>query len=129
MTTFLETTMLKPILATGIAGLLLLSGPGESSDRMGAASLALEPAVNGAVSADGLFPSQEMQDEFSAYLRWAKEQGISRLRAFEPLAKGGTAADADLASERMEEQFAIYLSWVEEQGISPFYAISVTDFD
>lgn len=69
----------------------------------------LEPAINGAVSANGLFPSQAMEEELTAYLRWTKMQGLSRLVAFESMIDGGSFADNPLPSRRMEEQFGAYM--------------------
>lgn len=36
----------------------------------------LEPAINGEVSASGLFPTQAMEDQFNAYVRWTRENGL-----------------------------------------------------
>jgi hypothetical protein len=122
--------MLKSILATGIAGILLMSAPAKSAEEtVGGASPDLEPAINGGVSASGLFPSQEMEEEFAAYLRWAKERGISRLAAFEYLIDGGAAHEVSLQNSRMESEFESYMRWVEVQDLSPFYAFMVNDFD
>jgi hypothetical protein len=121
--------MFKSALLTGIAGLSLMSAPVESADSLHGLNPDLEPAINGIVSANGLFPSQAMEEEFSSYLRWTKERGISRLAAFEPIVEGGDADDASLANQRMEDQFREYLTWVEKRGISPFYAFMVSDFD
>jgi hypothetical protein len=107
----------------------MLSGPVDSVEPVGEGSLDLEPAINGQVSANGLFPSQSMEDEFTAYLKWTKEQGLSRLIAFEPLFDSGSSAAGDLPTEEMSEQLVAYINWVEEEGISPFYAFMVTDFD
>jgi len=121
--------MIKSILATGIAGLLLLSSPGESAEPLGETGPDLEPAINGAVSSNGLFPSQDMEDEFAAYLGWTKDRGISRLVAFESMIGGATSAGSALPSQGMEEQFAAYLRWVDDRCLSPFYAFMATDFD
>jgi hypothetical protein len=120
--------MFKSILVTGIAGLFLLSGPAQPAQPTDGASLDLEPAINGAVSANGLFPSQVMEEAFAAYLRWTKDRGISRLIVFEPRIDA-TAVEASLPNERMATQFEAYMRWVDEQGLSPFYAFKVTDFD
>jgi hypothetical protein len=106
-----------------------MSAPAKSDKPVGSASLDLEPAINGAVSATGLFPSQAMEDQFATYLRWTKERGISRLVAFEALIDAGTAAEVNLSNGHMEEQFEAYLHWVNEQGLSPFYAFMVSNFD
>lgn len=121
--------MFKSTLVAGLAGLLLLSGPVDSAQPRGEASLDLEPAINGAVSANGLFPQQAMEEEFAQYLRWTKEQGVSRLVAFEPLIAVGDVASSRFPSQRMEDQFVAYMRWVDDQELSPFYAFTVTDFD
>jgi hypothetical protein len=112
-----------------VAGLLPMSAPVNSAEPVGGTSLDLEPAINGAVSATGLFPSQAMEEEFAAYLRWTRDRGISPLFAFESLIGPGNAAERRLSSERMEGQFEAYLRWVEEQDLSPFYAFTVSDSD
>jgi hypothetical protein len=120
--------MFNPLLVTGLATVLMMSGPAHSDQAVGAASLGLEPAINGAVSASGLFPTQGMEDELTTYLRWTKERGISRLAAFESLIDGD-AAGASLPDEQMSAEFQAYLRWVEAEDLSPFYAFMVTDFD
>lgn len=121
--------MFKAILVAGIAGLHLMSAPVASAEPVGGTSLELEPALNGAVSETGLFPSQAMEQEFAAYLRWTKDQGISRLVAFESMIDAGSASGVRLPNVRMEEQFEAYLRWVDEQDLSPFYAFMASDFD
>ena len=121
--------MLRAVLVAGIAGLLLMSAPVKSDEPGGGPSLDLESAINGAVSATGLFPTQDMEDAFTDYLRWTKERGISRLIAFESMIDAGSAAEVRLSNERMDEQFAAYLRWVDEQDLSPFYAFMVSDSD
>jgi len=39
-----------------------------------ATDLSLEPCINGAVSEGGSFPSQEMEDQVHAYLKWRSDQ-------------------------------------------------------
>jgi hypothetical protein len=121
--------MFKAVLLAGIASLPVLSPPVKSAEPMGGTSLDLEPAINGAVSATGLFPSQVMEDAFAAYLHWTRDQGISRLVAFESMLDGGTAHGVTLPTQRMTAQFEAYMSWVDEQNLSPFYAFTVSDFD
>ena len=36
----------------------------------------LEPHINGGVSATGLFPTQAMENQFTEYLKWVKENGL-----------------------------------------------------
>lgn len=121
--------MFKSTLVAGLAGLLLLSGPVDSAEAFGEANLDLEPAINGAVSANGLFPQQAMEAEFAQYLRWTKEQGISRLAAFEAVIAGEVSLEGSLPNQRMAEQFDAYLAWTDDKGLSPFYAFKVTDYD
>jgi hypothetical protein len=121
--------MFKAILATGTAVLFLLSGLVEPVEASDPAGLDLEPAINGAVSANGLFPSQAMEEEFAAYLLWTKDRGISRLFAFESMFGGGTAQEVPFPNPRMTAQFEAYLRWVDNRNISPFYAFMVTNFD
>jgi hypothetical protein len=120
--------MSKAFVVAGIAG-LLLSAPVKSSEPVGGTSLDLEPAINGAISATGLFPSQAMEDAFAAYLRWTREQGLSRLVAFESMLDAGTVHGMTLPTPHMTAQFEAYMSWVDAQDLSPFYAFAVSDFD
>jgi hypothetical protein len=107
----------------------LLTGAARSSELPIKTNLGLEPTLNGGVSANGLFPTQAMQEEFSAYLDWTKDQGLSRLVAFESVIAGEDVAGARLRSQRMEDQFVAYMIWVQEYELSPFYAFAVTNFD
>ena len=112
--------MAHPMLPLTLA-LLAFSVRAESSM---ASSHALEPCINGEVSASGLFPSQAMEDELASYLRWTKEQCLSRLVAFELLIDPGRDAAELFPTQRMTEQFGAYMRWVEEAGLSPFYAFT-----
>jgi hypothetical protein len=68
--------MLKSILITGAVALtLFVSGPRAAEATVSAANN-LEPAINGQVSASGLFPTPEIEEQFSAYLVWTKAQGL-----------------------------------------------------
>ena len=120
--------MFNPLLVTGLATFLMMSAPADADQPAGAASLDLEPTINGAVSASGLFPSQRIEDQFTTYLRWTKERGISRLAAFEALIDGDDIG-ASLPDEQMAGEFQAYLRWVAADDLSPFYAFMVTDFD
>jgi hypothetical protein len=98
--------------------------------------LDLESAMNGAVSASGLFPTQPMEDAFVAYLDWTKAEGLSRLTAFESneanLARalsGEASASGRFPSQAMEDQFKDYLAWTDDTDAGLFYAFRVTDFD
>jgi hypothetical protein len=88
---------------------------------------ALEPCLNGEVSASGLFPTQAMEDEYAAYLGWTRERGLGRLAAFEAMIEGRGSVDGRLASRAMEAQFDAYLRWVGERGLSPFLAFTAAD--
>jgi hypothetical protein len=121
--------MFSSILFAGLSGLALLSSSAMSADASATGCVDLEPAINGSVSADGRFPTQAMEEAFTTYLGWVKEQGISRLAAFESLLEQGASAKGSLPTESMQEQFAAYLRWADDQGLSPFYAFAVTDFD
>ena len=128
--------MLKStVIAAGLAALMFNSAPG-SSEAGSAAALDLEPAINGAVSASGLFPSQEMEQAFQAYLTWTKRQGLSRLAAFEeggrglePAVNARVSAKGGFPEQEMEDAFQAYLAWTEKTDAGPFYAFRVTDFD
>ena len=121
--------MFKSVLLTGIVGAFLLSGVARSADTAGATSLDLEPAINGAVSATGLFPSQVMEEEFMSYMHWVKAQGMSPLVAFESRIDGDASVTDVLPSQDMADQFTAYLRWVDEEGLSPFYAFMASDLD
>lgn len=117
--------MLKSTLTAAVlTALLLNAGPG-SAEPTRAFHKDLEPALNGQVSASGLFPTQAMEDAFHAYLRWTKENGLSRLAAFESQYR-----DTDvLPSTVMAEQFRTYLAWTETTEARRFHAFQVTNFD
>ena len=121
--------MFHPVLVSAGIALLMMSGTTVSSEPSDAVLLDLEPTVNGAVSANGLFPSQTMEEEFAVYLRWAKEKGLSRLVAFESLIQHDATASGRLPTQRMKDQFSAYMRWVDDQGLSPFYAFTATSFD
>ncbi len=117
--------MLKPTLITGaIALTLLVTGPRAAEATVSRAN-DLEPAINAQVSASGSFPTQEMEDQFNAYLAWTKEQGLSRLAAYEPR----TGAEDVLPNEAMRDAFEGYLRWAVETGRGRFYAFTVKNFD
>ena len=59
------------VLCAAFAGFTL---PVSASDE---ASLSLEPCMNGGVSASGLFPSQAMEDQLSAYAQWVEKDGLA----------------------------------------------------
>jgi hypothetical protein len=127
--------MLPSILAGGLS--LLLA----AADQVGADVSA--PAPMSAATAQApvtrippaAFPTEEMAEQFAAYLAWTKAQGLSRLVAFEqpapdrahlsPNLVGGTR----LPTPEMSRQFAAYLRWTREQGLSAYHAFQVSDFD
>jgi hypothetical protein len=117
--------MLKSTLITGAVALtLLVSGPRAAEARVSTAN-DLEPAINGQVSASGLFPTQEIEEQFSAYLVWTKARGLSRLVAFEPR----QGAEDVLPNEDMRQAFEEYLQWAVETGRGPYYAFTTRNFD
>ena len=87
--------------------------------------LTLDPGFNGAVSQSGLFPTQAMEEQFAAYLRWTKERGIDRLAAFESVIDGGASSGFRFPTQSMDEQFSAYIRWVDDEGLSPFYSFIV----
>ncbi|MEA3278696.1 MAG: hypothetical protein U9Q81_26035 [Pseudomonadota bacterium] len=128
--------MLKSTLIAGGLVLLMLNTAQGAVELGQSANLDLEPAINGDVSATGLFPAQAMEDAFGAYLKWTKHRGISRLAAFEsradelePAINGGVSATGLFPTQMMEEQFGAYLDWTEEREVRRFDAFRVTDFD
>lgn len=100
------------------------------ADEPNDAGASLEPCINGSVSANGLFPTQAIEEEFTAYLRWTKDEGLSRLVAFEyMLDLEGESPSGRFPTQAMEEQFLAYIQWVNDRRISPFYAFGISDFD
>ena len=127
--------MLKSTLIAGAVALAMLNGTPSSSERHHAV-MDLDPALNGAVSASGVFPSQGMEDAFRDYLRWTKAEGLSRLTAFETSERtleramsGEASASGRFPSQDMEEEFKRYLAWTDDTGQGLFYAFRVTDFN
>lgn len=126
--------MLKSTMFVLVLGLLSVSVT-EAAEGAKAGPIAdLEPTINGAVSASGLFPDQAMEDEFVDYLAWTKTLGLSRLAAFEGFVNSGEHASRDLVGEvfknaEMAAEFDEYLQWVRRNQLSPFYAFKVSEFD
>ena len=127
--------MLKSTLIAGSLALLMFNTNPASSEPNRLA-VDLEPALDGAVSASGLFPNQEMEDAFEAYLEWTKAEGLSRLTAFETTGETPARAAAGKGSlsgrfptQAMEDQFKAYLVWVDETDTGLFYAFRATNFD
>ncbi|MGB8145083.1 MAG: hypothetical protein WCF05_07930, partial [Chromatiaceae bacterium] len=79
--------MLKSTFIAGGLAFLLASATTQAAAMDDATARQLEPALNGEVSATGLFPSQAMEDAFNDYLAWTKTEGLSRLAAFEPVVR------------------------------------------
>jgi hypothetical protein len=127
--------MLKSTLIAGSLALLMLNlSPASSEPNRVAVNL--EPALSGSVSASGLFPTQEMEDAFAAYLEWTKSEGLSRLTAFEiteetlaRAAAGEGSLSGRFPTQAMEDQFKAYLAWVDETDVGLFYAFRTTNFD
>lgn len=117
--------MLKSTLTAGALTVLLLNaGPG-SAEPARAFHKDLEPALNGQVSASGRFPTQAMEDAFHEYLRWTKENGLSRLAAFESQHRDREI----LPTLAMAEQFREYRAWTERTDARRFHAFQVMSFD
>jgi hypothetical protein len=125
--------MLKSIF-TAIGLIFSLSAAASHAVALDEASARyLEPTLNGAVSASGVFPSQEMEDAFNDYLAWTKNQGLSRLAAFEPvvreLPEGQGSESGRFPNQDMEDQFKKYLAWTGEGNSSLFYAFRAVEFN
>ncbi len=117
--------MLKPtLIAAAIALSLFAIGPRAGETAIGTADH-LEPAINGQVSASGLFPTQEIEDQFNDYLAWTKARGLSRLVAYEPRA----GAEDVLPNEGMRQAFEDYLTWAVETDRGLYYAFTTRNFD
>ncbi len=117
--------MLKPtLIAAAIALSLFAIGPRAAETAIGTADH-LEPAINGQVSASGLFPTQEIEDQFNDYLAWTKARGLSRLVAYEPRA----GAEDVLPNEGMRQAFEDYLTWAVETDRGLYYAFTTRNFD
>ncbi len=126
--------MFLPSLVAGGFGLLMVSATELAAAPSATAPSPVAVAAQTAPAA-GPFPTQEMADQFDAYLSWTKENGLSRLAVFEspdPSRMHHTANLSDafvLPTPEMSEQFAEYLRWTREQGLSEFYAFKVTEYD
>jgi len=114
--------MIRPMLPM-VFSLLAFSA---SAGGLPAAVPSLEPCVNAEVSRSGVFPTQEMEDQFAAYLQWTKDQGLPRLAAFESIIDGGAESGYQLPTPAMAQQFSAYMRWVTSEGLSPFYAFMAT---
>jgi len=128
--------MLKSISIAGALALLLLNASPHAAECDKHGALDLEPAINGSVSANGLFPEQGMEDAFRAYLAWTKDKGLSRLAAFEAverdvadLGEGKGSYSGRFPNQEMEERFKDYLAWASEGESRLFYAFRAVDFD
>ncbi len=125
--------MLKSSFLAGGLALLLLSTSSQASALDETSARQLEPALNGEVSATGLFPTQAMEDAFTDYLAWTREQGLSRLAAFEPVVRDFPADQGSLSgrfpTQEMEEQFKAYLAWTGDSPNSLFYAFRAVEFN
>jgi hypothetical protein len=125
--------MLKSSFLAGGLALLLVSTNPQAAALDETSARQLEPALNGAVSATGLFPTQAMEDAFNDYLAWTREQGLSRLAAFEPVVRDFPAGQGSLSgrfpTQEMEEQFKEYLAWTGDSQYSLFYAFRAVEFN
>lgn len=125
--------MLKSEFIAGGLALLLISTSSQAAALDESSARQLEPALNGEVSATGLFPTQAMEDAFNDYLVWTREQGLSRLAAFEPVVRDFPAGQGSLSgrfpTQEMEEQFKAYLAWTGDSQHSLFYAFRAVEFN
>lgn len=125
--------MLKSSFLAGGLALLLISTSSQATALDETSARQLEPALNGEVSATGLFPTQAMEDAFNDYLAWTRERGLSRLAAFEPVVRDFPAGQGSLSgrfpTQEMEEQFKAYLAWTGESSQSLFYAFRAVEFN
>ena len=127
--------MLKStFIAGGLVLLLATATPTTQAVALDDASARqLEPALNGEVSATGLFPSQAMEDAFTDYLAWTRTEGLSRLAAFEPVVRDFPEGQGSLSgrfpNQAMEDQFKEYLAWTAEGNSSLFYAFRAVEFN
>lgn len=125
--------MLKSSFLAGGLALLLTSTSSQAAALDETSARQLEPALNGEVSATGLFPTQAMEDAFTDYLAWTREQGLSRLAAFEPVVRDFPADQGSLSgrfpTQEMEEQFKAYLAWAGDSPNSLFYAFRAVEFN
>ena len=124
--------MLKSTFIAGGFALLLASATTQAAALNDASARQLEPALNGEVSATGLFPSQAMEDAFNDYLAWTKTEGLSRLAAFEPVVRDFPEGQGSLSgrfpNQVMEDQFKEYLAWTGEGHSGLFYAFRAVEF-
>jgi len=114
--------MIRPMLPMVFSLLAFSASAGGLPDAVPS----LEPCVNAGVSRSGLFPTQEMEDQFAAYLQWTKDQGLPRLAAFESIIDGGAESGYQFPTPSMAQQFSAYMRWVASEGLSPFYAFMAT---
>ena len=125
--------MLKSTFIAGGFAFLLASATTQAAALDDASARQLEPALNGEVSATGLFPSQEMEDAFNEYLVWTRAQGLSRLAAFEPVVRDFPEGQGSLSgrfpNQAMEDQFKEYLAWTGEGHSALFYAFRAVEFN
>jgi hypothetical protein len=125
--------MLKSKFIAGSLALMLVSTSFQAMALDEQSARQLEPALNGEVSASGLFLTQAMEDAFNDYLAWTGEQGLSRLAAFEPVARDCPAGQGSLSgrfpTQEMEEQFKAYLAWTGDSQHSLFYSFRSVEFN
>jgi len=117
--------MLKPTLIAGAIALSLFALGPRAAENATRGANDLEPAINGQVSRSGTFPTQEMEDQFDAYLAWTKAQGLSRLAAYEPR----TSAQDVLPTPAMRDAFEDYLQWAVRSDRGIYYAFRSRSFD
>jgi hypothetical protein len=128
--------MVFPTLVAGGFSLLMTSASNVAAEQVALAE-ADQPTVSVTehVVSEQVFPSDEMAEQFAAYLAWTKEQGLSRLVAFETLRPEQIHLSPNLSAQRplptpeMAEQFHAYLKWTREKNLGRFYAFQANDFD
>ena len=120
--------MFKSTLVTStLLSLLLSTGSFAGQDRASVPDL--EPAINGAVSAGGRFPTQAMEDAYLDFIAWTEGHGLrgaAAMRAIEqeiePAMNGAVASRGVFPSQAMEDQYRAYLDWTRANGLGELYA-------
>lgn len=121
--------MFNTTFGVAIALSALLFSSVSPAEQGGARVMDLEPAINGAVSATGHFPTQAMEDAYNGFIVWTEGHGLSGDAAMkyigqqiEPAMNGGVASRGMFPSQSMEDQYRIYLDWTRANGLSDLYA-------
>jgi hypothetical protein len=56
--------------------LSVLASSGSAAEEITASEQNLEPCINGAVSATGMFPTQATEEQVNAHLAWSAKTGL-----------------------------------------------------